>query len=336
MATLTQIDIGTNPNDGTGDELRTAFSKINDNYTKTEEVMQLESGITIKQEGAVPTIRKSKPGANPLVIASNANIDITALNDTTITNNLIVNGATTLTGDMAITGATSINGLLTLESGLLINSPGPVTITSDMTINGDIALDGNLVITNGVITGNSTLDGAVTVTGLLTAEDDVVVAGTITAADPTVQGEVVTLGYYVNNPPGHYKLTAPAPVAAFILPLGTMSATLSCTGGAATSDITIELPPMKDSAGFIHESAPNEIAITIDTKDPASTPNITFASSSLGGVDSGIDTAVRVGGVVSPGDPGDLIICQSLPYMDTGGSGVGVWVCRTVLSGPIT
>jgi hypothetical protein len=106
------INIGTNANDGTGDPLRTAFDKINDNFL---ELYGADSDATTFDNptlvGALMTADLDLNG-NKIISASNGNITLDPQGTGTI--ELIAN--TNITGAATVSSTLNVTGLSTLAS----------------------------------------------------------------------------------------------------------------------------------------------------------------------------------------------------------------------------
>ena len=86
------VNVGTTPNDGTGDPARTAFIKLNDNFTAAENAAAHLLLGTVSQSGGVPTGAIIERG-------SNANGEFVKYADGTMicTSNVISGGSTAIT-----------------------------------------------------------------------------------------------------------------------------------------------------------------------------------------------------------------------------------------------
>ena len=162
------INIGSSANDGTGDPLRTAFDKINDNFTElygaTAEANDIGEDTSPQLGGNLDL-----NGHSITTARSNENININPAGTGTI--ELVAN--TNVTGDLAITGNTTVSGRIFLGDGatdvtqvtgvfeadnLTIDG---TTITSKVT-NGDVTIQGNG--TGVVAIPNLKVDGNISVT----------------------------------------------------------------------------------------------------------------------------------------------------------------------------
>ena len=162
------INIGSSANDGTGDPLRTAFDKINDNFTELYGATAEANDIV---EDTSPQLGGNLDlnGHSITTARSNENININPAGTGTI--ELVAN--TNVTGDLAITGNTTVSGRIFLGDGatdvtqvtgvfeadnLTIDG---TTITSKVT-NGDVTIQGNG--TGVVAIPNLKVDGNISVT----------------------------------------------------------------------------------------------------------------------------------------------------------------------------
>ena len=137
------INIGTTPNDGTGDPLRTAFNKVNENFT---ELYADDAGDVNSIEATAPIARDNATGA---VTISLSNLGVTSgklAADSVITDKILdLNVTTAKIADDAITTdklADSINTTITdLQTDKYDKSGG--TISGNATITGDFNFGDN-------------------------------------------------------------------------------------------------------------------------------------------------------------------------------------------------
>jgi hypothetical protein len=204
---IDNINLGTYPNDGTGDDLRTAFEKVNSN-TSYLDLVKIETGTNV---GGANAIYKGTSGTtlNFKTIVEGANIFISSATDTiTITtpdsinaleedpnpklgNNLDLNGyeifnttgnnfESVLINGFKIDGSSrNAPGTITIQSrypkdNLKIYTDQILTLESDaneISINGDTTVNGNLSnfgIT--VLTGSDSLQDTLSVKGGLSGD----------------------------------------------------------------------------------------------------------------------------------------------------------------------
>jgi len=150
MAKLT-INVGTNQDDGTGDLLRAAFVKVNDNFTELYNEIGGTSLSNLKFAGN--TISTDNTNAN-LILNPNG------------TGKVQVEGSTLTTGDA------TVNGSITAGSNLLVT--GTSTLTGNTTTAGTLGVTGATTLSSTLaVTGASTFTGTVNTTGLLNATGNV-------------------------------------------------------------------------------------------------------------------------------------------------------------------
>lgn len=122
---LQQINIGNYTNDGTGDDLRTSFSKINENFT----ALQLQGGQanTISNVGTGVGLYKEKIGVD---LRLKTLIAGTGISLTSSANEITINNSTT---ENAIVTVNADTGTLTASGQQSINIIGGTGITTDIT-----------------------------------------------------------------------------------------------------------------------------------------------------------------------------------------------------------
>lgn len=145
------IDVGSVANDGTGDPLRTAYQKINDNFTEvfnTSNIANGSSSITVAQNGNISMTANGV--ANVMVVSSSG---VSIIGDLAVTGNAVLSG--NILGDRIVNGTTSID--IQSPGGNANISIGGVTNVgvfspTGLRINGAISAAGN--VTGGYILGN--------------------------------------------------------------------------------------------------------------------------------------------------------------------------------------
>lgn len=105
---ITQIDIGDIANDGTGDDLRTAFQKINENFVEVE--TNIDASTVATNLGAGVGVFKQKTG-NTLEFKSLAVDDklVIAADGNTITISTNFTGKNLSAGSLSVTGSVEAN-----------------------------------------------------------------------------------------------------------------------------------------------------------------------------------------------------------------------------------
>jgi hypothetical protein len=126
------INVGTNQDDGTGDNLRAAFVKVNDNFTEVYNELGGVELSDIKMSGSTITTDTSNGG---IIIDPQGTGTITLTGATTLTggfnsDTIATTGNGTIGGNLAVTG--------TLTAGTF--SPSSITITGVANLNGDVNL----------------------------------------------------------------------------------------------------------------------------------------------------------------------------------------------------
>ena len=190
------INIGTSANDGTGDPLRTAFDKINDNFSElygsSAEANDLLEDTTPQLGGdldvngkRITSARSNEdiillPNGTGGVLASAVRIAGTTLSSVdsssiTIAEAFQVNGATNIDGAVTATSTVAVTGATTLSSTLAVSGATTLTTTNIDNINifdNSITSDSNadINITPGG-TGNLVL-GALTLNGTAISASD--------------------------------------------------------------------------------------------------------------------------------------------------------------------
>ena len=119
------VNVGGSPNDGTGDGLRNAFIKINENFANINTGLFLVGNVT----------------TGTLDVSSAATV-----------NSLTVNAVSALGGNLVVAGnaviqqSTAISGIVTANSGIASNTTttGALVVTGGVGVSGNLSLGGNL------------------------------------------------------------------------------------------------------------------------------------------------------------------------------------------------
>ena len=144
-----QINIGSSANDGTGDPLRTAFDKINDNVS---EIYTNLGGDSLSNLGHTGNTLQSLDTNGNIVLSPNGTgtVELPAISF----------------NDNNITGSRSNENLNISASGTGNVNVASALTTIGQTVTGNVTVTGNETITGNVtVTGNETITGNVTVTG---------------------------------------------------------------------------------------------------------------------------------------------------------------------------
>lgn len=164
---IQEINIGNLVNDGTGDDIRTAFRKVNENFTSLSNELAVTglnlgsgSGVFVEKENNILKMRSIVAGPN-ISVSENAQ-DITI--GTTLQNvfgSVVTNNGTVV--------ATSDNDSLQLIEGSNVNiqaSGKQITISADLVnaqLTGPLDLNGQSIIGTGTIN----INGAITASNFI-------------------------------------------------------------------------------------------------------------------------------------------------------------------------
>ena len=143
------VNIGTNQDDGTGDVLRDAFNKINENFDEVYTELGGTSlsglnfsGTTIGTDTAGSSVTVDVTVGGQIILAGPVSVSetLSVTGNTSLTGTLDVDGNTTLDtvsiGEtLAVTGATTLSSAL---SGTSATMSGAVTIGGTTTLNGSV------------------------------------------------------------------------------------------------------------------------------------------------------------------------------------------------------
>jgi len=161
------VNTGTTPNDKTGDSIRAAFIKVNNNFNEVYSVLNVNDNLRIT-------------GSSLISVNTNGNI-ILDPNGTGVTR---INSNATVVGDLSVSGnsATSGNG----------STGGNSTVGGTLTVTGNANV-GNLGSNNGVFTGTLSVTGNANVGNLGTA-GLIVATGNVTGGNLTTAGRLSVTG----------------------------------------------------------------------------------------------------------------------------------------------
>jgi cytoskeletal protein CcmA (bactofilin family) len=155
-----QINIGTSANDGTGDPLRTAFDKINDNVS---EIYTNLGGDSLSNLGHTGNTLQSLDTNGNIVLSPNGTgtVELPAIsfNDNNITgsrSNEDLNISASGTGNVNVASALTTIGQ-TVTGNITVT--GNETITGNVTVTGDETITGNVTVTGATDVDNIKLDG---------------------------------------------------------------------------------------------------------------------------------------------------------------------------------
>ena len=309
------INVGATANDGTGDGLRTAYIKCNDNFKELfdttvtpTEIINGTSNIAVADSANVT-----------ISIAGSANVTIFGLQETTIGGNvtiatdLNIGNSLTITQDFTIGDQLIINGSVgsnilpdtnnartlgnaTLRfaetNSVLIDASGNITSSANIAganiiASQDVIIAGQHVTTGNVTAGNVITTGVVTATGNITGGNlvtggAVVASATITGLSitSTGSGNVTAGGFFIGDGGFLSNVTAASNVAVTQIANGTSVVGISSSGG------NVELT----SGGTL---AFQTNGTNLDVLIPITSANITAATGNISGGN------ILTGGLVS-------------------------------------
>lgn len=144
MAIFSNVNVGTAPNDGTGDSLRTSFIKVNENFQDILSIWpnisqnEIFADITSTYISTFNLVEATTVSANTFT-ADSGNIAIATSNVNIGTGNLVVGGTITSIGNI---NAPTINGNVVGSSATFTGAVSATTIS------------GNVLATTGTFTSN--------------------------------------------------------------------------------------------------------------------------------------------------------------------------------------
>jgi len=215
MATLSNVNTGSSPNDGTGDDLRTAFTTINSNF-------QAITGIFPNLDVADLAANITSTGTSTFNVLNGATIGnaAAAIVGGTVSAATIGNSGASLVGTISTAAQTNITSLGTL-SGLTVSgtstfNTGQVVVNAGLSIVGAItkaitelggntyalASDDNTVIANLGALGNTTVT-------LANSANNTSRAVTLVVYDPTDTANLV-MTVQTNSGEGNIFISANA------------------------------------------------------------------------------------------------------------------------------
>jgi hypothetical protein len=309
------INVGATANDGTGDGLRTAYIKCNDNFkelfdttvTPTEIIngtsniaVADSANVTISIAGSANVttfgLQETTIGGN-VTIATDLNIgnSLTITQDFTIGDQLIINGSVG-SNILPDTNNARTLGNATLRfaetNSVLIDASGNITSSANIAganiiASQDVIIAGQHVTTGNVTAGNVITTGVVTATGNITGGNlvtggAVVASATITGLSitSTGSGNVTAGGFFIGDGGFLSNVTAASNVAVTQIANGTSVVGISSSGG------NVELT----SGGTL---AFQTNGTNLDVLIPITSANITAATGNISGGN------ILTGGLVS-------------------------------------
>jgi hypothetical protein len=338
------IEVGTSANDGTGDPLRTAFTKINDNFVELYgtdndintldanldvSTFAITTGVTNGDITVTPNGTGSiKLGAMKFVGTTMSSDDSTQI---TIAENIQTTGTLNVAGAATITGATTLSTSLALASGATVTgildedamgSDSATALATQQSIKAYVDAQvtaADLDFTADDSTTNSIdLDSEVMQfsggTGITTSAT----GNTVTTA---IDGTVVTLtgSQTLTNK----VLTAPTINAATMTGTVTVDSISMADNTITTNASNANLELDASGTGQVRIIPNTTVVGTLNTADVATTGNTTVSGSLTTGTFAVGDLNIIADGTITSDTNGDITI-------DPAGTGA------IVLTGPIT
>ena len=335
------INIGSSANDGTGDPLRTAFDKINDNfvdlYGSDNDLNTLDANLDVNNNQITTGVTNGDITITPNGTGS-IKLGAMKFNGTTLSSDdstqININENIQTTGTLNVTGATTLGSTLSVGTSLALASGATVTGID----NGALGTSATLLATQGAI--KTYVDAQVTVQDLDVASD----SGTA-AVDLDSQSLTVTGGTGIGTTATGQAVTVniDATVATLLGSQTLVNKTLTnptidaatMTGAIAINGITLNDNTIianesnadleLDGSGTGHTKilANATVVGTLNTADVSTTGNTTVSGSLTTGTFNVGDLNILADGKITTDTNGDIKI-------DPAGTGA------IVLTGPIT
>ena len=186
------LDIGSNANDGTGDTLRAAMDKVNDNFIELYNV-SIENTIEISGNNITGTRSNDDINIIPagtgtvtitnLTIDNNINLTDNVISATQSNSDLVLRASGTgniVLGDVTISDNTISTNASNANLELSASGTGTLQLLKDTTVSGDLGVTGILTVTGTATLSTSlTLASGATVTAIL--DEDTMTSNSATA-----------------------------------------------------------------------------------------------------------------------------------------------------------
>ena len=230
------INVGTSPNDGLGDPLRTSFIKTNNNFSQlfaTSGVSGIANGtsnVNIPQSNGNVVISSAGTANVVIVTGTGANIRGTLnANGLTTLSNLSVTGTVISTG--TIQSLADVTAVTITASG---NSSANNSVVTNLLTAGQLSLTGNIVAAT--VSGNIT-GGNVRTAGVVTATGNITGGNVLTAGQVSAVGNI-TAAFFTGNGAGLTGVIASGNVgAASKVQSGTSEINIPVTNGNIVGNV---------------------------------------------------------------------------------------------------
>jgi hypothetical protein len=267
------LNIGTNANDGTGDNLRSAMQKVNENFTDLYSAPGISTDTLTFAGNEITAVRSNddivfKPAGTgavlfPAIMINDNNIEGTRSNEDI---NLLPSGTGSVVfGAMSISGTTlssSDSATININEGLIVD--GTLSVSGATTFAGTVSAGsgttiGNLTLADGSITDSS---GAITF-----GNENLTTTGTITAATGSTLGNLTLANGSITDSSGAITFNDEN--------LST-TGTIAGATGSTIGNLTLSNGSITDSSGAI--SFGNE---NLSTTGTLAVGNVTLSSGSI-------------------------------------------------------
>lgn len=176
------VNIGSAANDGTGDPLRQAFTKTNQNFDEIYSSYTMTGRLTVGNSTVNTTVANTT-GLRTGNSTWNATVNSTSIRISNFANTAILSGSSLSVGANVVAnlsaffvGNATVNTIVSnagLQTGVSVINSTSMAVGSEMVINSSAISIGNsssnLVISQGVLTGNVLINGGLVVNGGVTS-----------------------------------------------------------------------------------------------------------------------------------------------------------------------